>query len=382
MAYSYESVSNVLDFSVGFKPDGAFPLDVRTMFGSKTAAEEAALKAKPAGSTESIYYYGMSLTVVENDVVTEYVILPDNTLEEKGSKIAADGMSIELSNTSLKLKDFGVKYYAYHEADEVIEGTYASVSELPTLAKVAYYKIGDVWYVNTPGTGWAEAAAEPNIQSYYTLTTGWAEGLEPKVRLNSETGNYEISWYEPSKTTVEGLSSIVSTVQSSTTQNTQDITNLNKNLADEISRATTAEGELSDRIQAIEDADTVDSVTADANGTILVDGESVQVYTLPAATTTTLGGVIPDGTSIAVTDKGEISVQAVDHSKVTGLQDQITNATNITLTEAKDYTDDYAVMKTDIATSENVNTDEASASDAKVMSEKAILAMLTWKTTM
>ena len=383
MAYSYENVSNFLDFSVGFKPTGAFPLDVRTMFGSLAAAEAVAASAQPAGSSDSVYYYGMSITVVENDTVTKYTIMPDNTLKEDGTALIADNKSIEVQGTTIKLKDFGTKYYAYHEADEVLDGTYASVDQLPTLARVAYYQIGDVWYVNTPGTGWDVAAEPPKTSSYYTMVDGWKEGLEPKVRLDTDTSSYIISWYEPSTATVEGVSSIVSSVQAATQQNTEDIANLNTNMADEITRATQAEGALSNRITVLENEERVGNVVAgDTNGYIKVDGVDVLVYSLPVATTTVLGGVMPDGTSIAVNDQGQISVQAVDHTKVTGLQNQIDTAVEESANTLNARIDDETVKKTDVVASDAVAADVSSASEQKVMSEKAILNMLTWKTTM
>lgn len=69
-----------LNFSVAFEPTSAFPLDGRTYFESMEAAEAAASSAGPVGSTETKYHYGMTLTVCENDDVSQWVIMPDNTL--------------------------------------------------------------------------------------------------------------------------------------------------------------------------------------------------------------------------------------------------------------------------------------------------------------
>lgn len=69
-----------LNFSVSFNPTSAFPLDARSYFESYAEAERAAELAVAAGSAESVYYYGQTLVVVENDKAKFYIIQPDNTL--------------------------------------------------------------------------------------------------------------------------------------------------------------------------------------------------------------------------------------------------------------------------------------------------------------
>jgi len=66
--------------SVAFNPTSAFPLDARSYFESYEAAVNAAALAREAGSSESVYYYGQTLVVVENGKATLYVIQPDNSL--------------------------------------------------------------------------------------------------------------------------------------------------------------------------------------------------------------------------------------------------------------------------------------------------------------
>jgi hypothetical protein len=60
--------------SVAFNPTSAFPLDARSYFESYDAAVAAALTAREAGSTDSVYYYGQTLVVVENNISTLYTI--------------------------------------------------------------------------------------------------------------------------------------------------------------------------------------------------------------------------------------------------------------------------------------------------------------------
>lgn len=66
--------------SVAFNPTSAFPLDARSYFESLEAANAAAALAREAGSAESVYYYGQTLVVVEDNKATLYVIQPDNSL--------------------------------------------------------------------------------------------------------------------------------------------------------------------------------------------------------------------------------------------------------------------------------------------------------------
>jgi hypothetical protein len=96
MAYSYEKIKNLLSYAVALNPDGAFPLDARAYFGSLTEAQTAAAGAKEAGSSESAYFFGQQLYVVENDKVTTYLIQTDGTLKEVGAVPRVDGNSIEL----------------------------------------------------------------------------------------------------------------------------------------------------------------------------------------------------------------------------------------------------------------------------------------------
>ena len=101
-----------LDFSVSFNPTSAFPIDARSYFESLNAAKLAAATAKPAGSKDSIYYYGQTLVVVENDLATFYIIQTDNTLVplKRGDEpivIAVDTKQFEYDeNGNLSLKGF------------------------------------------------------------------------------------------------------------------------------------------------------------------------------------------------------------------------------------------------------------------------------------
>lgn len=106
MAYSYEKIKNTLSYAVALNPDGAFPLDARVYFGAlgdkdnpaEGTARYAAKNAKPAGSSESAYFYGQQIYVVENGEVTTYLIQTDGSLKEVGSATLGDDKTIVLDS--------------------------------------------------------------------------------------------------------------------------------------------------------------------------------------------------------------------------------------------------------------------------------------------
>lgn len=77
----------ILDFAVGLNRLTAFPLDPKSYFESYDAAVAAAATAEPAGSTNTAYYYGNPVVVVENGKAKIYQIQPDKTLSGVGEEI-------------------------------------------------------------------------------------------------------------------------------------------------------------------------------------------------------------------------------------------------------------------------------------------------------
>ncbi len=77
-----------LNFSVSFNPTSAFPIDARTVFDSYEDALAAASTATEIGSTNSKYFYGMTLTVGTK----KYVIQNDRTLIELVQSYTAEKM--------------------------------------------------------------------------------------------------------------------------------------------------------------------------------------------------------------------------------------------------------------------------------------------------
>ena len=324
---SYEPINNKLNFAVSFNPITAFPLDARSIFGSKTAAEAAAATAENAGSTNTVYYYGMPLVVFENDVATMYTIQGDKTLKEVGSAPVPDNATIELtSGGALQLKDFGARYYAYHEADPIIEGSWTypdGMPESPNEGDLA--KVGEAWY-RWDGAAWTTYSEEVHESDWYELTEGWKAGLEPKV-VSAAGNTYNIAWYEPSTTTIEGISSIISNMQT------------------EIDGFNTRLGDLETQVEELA-----------AGGLVKVD-----------ETTITKG------------EDGTLSVKEIAQTQVTGLAGALSTATANAVQQAQTYADGQFVAKSNVVAAGAAASDVETASNEKVASEKLLVDQLTWK---
>ena len=100
-----------LNFSTSFNPTSAFPLDARSYFESYAEAENAASIAVAAGSADSVYYYGQTLVVVEDNIAKFYIIQPDNTLSavegaSGETEVPVDPNLFEKNENGISLKGF------------------------------------------------------------------------------------------------------------------------------------------------------------------------------------------------------------------------------------------------------------------------------------
>ena len=91
--------------SVAFNPTSAFPLDARSYFESYDAAVAAAAIAEEVGSSNSVYYFGQTLAVVENEKATLYIIQPNKTIIPIGETTEAS--SIEIDNNQFQFDTNG-----------------------------------------------------------------------------------------------------------------------------------------------------------------------------------------------------------------------------------------------------------------------------------
>jgi hypothetical protein len=168
--------------AIAFAPATAFPLDARSYFESYDLAVAAAAIAAEPGSDaaeNTVYYFGETLVVNEGGKATLYIIQPDGTLKEVGAVPVGDGKSIEVVNGQIKLKGFGSGYYQYNTN-----------------------------YV--PGS-----TEEGKKDQYVFVEEGFKAGLQPQVVAKASGEGFEIAWYEPNPTTVEGLQSQITALDGS-----------------------------------------------------------------------------------------------------------------------------------------------------------------------
>ena len=198
------------DVAVSIKRGNPLPLDSNSVFDSY-----AALETYAAGV---LAYPGQIVAVVNTDSTGIYYLDQNLAIQEVGKIPTGDEKSISIINGKVQIKNFGDHYFKYVAADPVLSDIYATSTTLPadaadgTFAKVGtaetfvyYKKVGGVW-----GT-----TEETPKASSYVKTTGFIDGLQPKVVLKEGSANeYELAWYEPSTETIEGVSSKVAAVDS------------------------------------------------------------------------------------------------------------------------------------------------------------------------
>lgn len=160
---------------ISFKRGNPIPLDNSAVWYN---FEELVAYAK----TGATAYVGQILAYVnETDKTSKaYIIVNEaGDLQEVGAATLGDNKTIVLKEGTLALKNWGVEYYKWVEA------------------------------VGTEGQeGYVAGHHEKQIVDG---EHPWIAGLEPKA-LKDTDGNFILAWYQPSTTTVEGLSSSITTI--------------------------------------------------------------------------------------------------------------------------------------------------------------------------
>lgn len=173
---------NYMAFPQAFSRGNAIPLDNSSLWYSFEEMENYS-------KTSVTAYVGQILTLVDeaSQTATAYVIEnATGNLKEVGSATLGDEKTIILDESgALSLKNWGVEYYKWVEPVGIE---------------------GEEGYV----TG-------HHIKQIVDSSNPWIAGLEPKTIAGSD-GSFELAWYQPSTTTVEGLSSAVSSIQTSVTE--------------------------------------------------------------------------------------------------------------------------------------------------------------------
>ena len=133
-------------------------------------------------ATDPVAYVGQVLSLVDtenNNEVTAYIIADEaGNLKEVGSATLGDNKTIVLNETTgaLGLNNWGKKYYKWIAATDEAEGHYEEVE--------------------VDGTNY-----------------NWIAGLEPKA-VNTGAG-FELAWYEPNPSTLEGVEGAIAALQTS-----------------------------------------------------------------------------------------------------------------------------------------------------------------------
>lgn len=300
------------DVAVSIKRGNPLPLDSNSVFDSY-----AALETYAAGV---LAYPGQIVAVVNEDSTGIYYLDQNLAIQEVGKIPTGDEKSISIIDGKVQIKNFGDHYFKYVAADPVLSDIYATSTTLPadaadgTFAKVGtaetfvyYKKVGGVW-----GT-----TEETPKASSYVKTTGFIDGLQPKVVLKEGSANeYELAWYEPSTETIEGVSSKVAAVDSKV-NTVADIAASNKEQINDVKNDLFGEGgtkadpkegslgkDLADVIAAVGNADSgLTKSLADLTTEVGKKANAADVYT-KTQTDTKIGE--------AVAAQGHMKAQVVE----------------------------------------------------------------------
>ena len=169
---------NIMALPLSIERGNPIPLD------SSAVWYDYALMEAYAQSGATAYVGQILVYVNEAESTSKAYVIADaaGTLTEVGAATLGDDKTITLENGTLSLKNWGKEYYRWVDAvgEEGKEGYVAGHHE-------------------------KQAVDESHP---------WIAGLEPKSIAGAD-GSYEIAWYQPSTTTVEGLNSAVSSIQTS-----------------------------------------------------------------------------------------------------------------------------------------------------------------------
>lgn len=226
---------NYMGLPMNIQRGNPIPLDFDAVWYSYDAMAEY---ARGEGDRGAVAYVGQILTLVDevNKTSEAYIISNEaGELLPVGSATLGDNKTITLENSVLGLKDFGKKFYKYVE-----EVTDEETQEIIP----AHYEVQEV-----------------------DETHPWKAGLEPKVVSGAE--GFELGWYEPNPTTVEGINAQVAGIQNTVDTLSGDVTQLKDKIGtaavlDEEGKVTTPASGLYAELDKKASHDEVDSKIAEA----------------------------------------------------------------------------------------------------------------------
>ena len=300
------------DVAVSIKRGNPLPLDSNSVF--KSYAE---LETYAAGV---LAYPGQIVAVVNTDSTGIYYLDQNLAIQEVGKIPTGDEKSISIIDGKVQIKNFGDHYFKYVAADPVLPDIYATSTTLPAdAADGTFAKVGTtetfVYYKKVSGV-WGTTEETPKASSY-VKTTGFIDGLQPKVVLKEGSANeYELAWYEPSTETIEGVSSKVAAVDAKV-NTVADVAASNKEQIDGVKNDLFGEGgtkadpkegslgkDLADVIAAVGDAGSgLTKSLADLTTEVGKKANATEVYT-KTQTDTKIGE--------AVAAQGHMKAQVVE----------------------------------------------------------------------
>lgn len=171
---------SVMSMPKAMNRSNATPLDASAVWTNLDELRQYA-------ATSPVAYVGqiLSLVAYEDEQITDvkaYIIKDtEGTIEEVGSATLGDDKTIELKDGVLSLANWGREYYKWIEAT------------------------GD----DPDADGYVAGHHEKHV---LTEDEAWPAGLEPKAATSSD-GTVVLAWYQPSTTTIEGVSSTINSIQ-------------------------------------------------------------------------------------------------------------------------------------------------------------------------
>ena len=436
MASYVESFAAKMDWGKPFQRTGKLPLDRSSIFSSYADAVKYASGVADSDSRKlaASSYVGQIITVYENSVVTVYKIEEDRSLVEVGRATEGDGKSISLDNGILSLfgfdkatagqqlrivnkgtaekPDLQIEWFtpdtstveglsttvgALKETVDgvtdkdgkvtkeglvhkvaALEANKADKSSVYTKQEIDGKLTGALHYQGTYATFQAlldAIAAEtdpyvPAVGDVWNITTAGGTDASGTAIKAGDNVIYNGTGWDVSSGTVD-LSSYYTSAQ------VDDLLDKKVDIVEGERLMTDEEGERLAEVTKVEASET--------NGNIKIDGAETQVYELPTANASTIGGVksSTEKDQVAVDADGVMSLNTVSGSKVDGAVAEASKVTNTFKIGSKTFDGSEAVEVTaedvplpgdvvrtsTVATTENVGVVKANATQDGVSVE-------------
>lgn len=369
-----------LDFAVAFSRQTAFPLDAKSYFESLELAQAAAATAQEAGSSETVYYFGQTIAVVENSKATLYVIQPDKSLKEVGGNIAINENVFAKTNDKLDLVGFA--------------GAVAGAQ----LVKGADGKLSWVKPDTTTveGLSTSVTALEHTVNGYTDDDGVVHEGLGTKVStLETKVGNVytksevdakvsSVMRYKGSKDTYAELPSEgneIGDVWNVVGADAKNGVRAGDNFAwngtgwDNLGGAVVLDGyatkdDLKEKVDKVEDSRLMTSAEGEKLAGIATGAEVNVVKSV-------------DETEFTLDENGKLNIKALGQDKITGLADALAGKVSTETGKglsSNDYTDEEKTKLANLETGAQVNILEAlsiGGTDAPISDKKVDIPVAT-----